>query len=204
MKLFTETCCDSLERALLARERGTGRIELCENLGVGGTTPGAGLIKTVIDAVSPLPVNVLIRPRGGDFVFTGQELDSMLEDISFCKRAGAHGVVLGALDRKADVDMPAMVRLLEAARPLSVTFHRAFDECRDPLVAFEQICSLGFDRLLTSGHARNAWEGRDLIASLVEKSRGRITVMPGCGVTPENIEALARWTRASEFHGTRL
>ena len=202
--MFTETCCSTLKQAVEARDRGTGRLELCEDLSVGGVTPRRELILSVLEAVSPLPVNVLVRPRGGDFVFTPEETQRMVEDIAFCRTAGVSGVVIGALDKDGNVDMATMRALIQEARPMSVTFHRAFDVCADPRAAFEDICRLGCERLLTSGHGPDAWGGRELIAELVRKAAGRIIVMPGCGVTPENIEALAECTRASEFHGTRL
>jgi len=194
----------TLDKAVLSRKKGTGRLELCANLDVGGLTPPIDLVFQVVDAVSPLPVNVLVRPRGGDFVYNPHEVDLMLRTIDSCKAAGASGIVIGALTGRADVDMDLMRELILRARPLSVTFHRAFDETRDPLRSFEDIIALGCDRLLTSGHAANAWEGRELIAELVRRSQGRIVVMPGCGVRPDNISALAAFTGAGEFHGTAL
>lgn len=202
--MLIESCCTSLEAALSARARGAGRIELCEDLSVGGVTPSEDLASSVISALAPLPVNVLVRPRGGDFVFDADEVQQMLDSIDMCKRLGAAGVVIGALTPEGDVDMDVMRRLISRARPLSVTFHRAFDVCRDPLDAFGSVFELGCDRLLTSGHESSAFLGRALIAELVRRAAGRIIIMPGCGVRPDNIDVIAADTSAVEFHGTAL
>lgn len=202
--MLLESCCTTLEAALSARDRGAGRIELCEDLSVGGVTPSESLASAVIGAMYPVPVNVLVRPRGGDFVFDAEEVARMLDSIDMCKRLGAAGVVIGALTTEGDVDMEVMRCLIARARPLSVTFHRAFDVCRDPYGAFGDILALGCDRLLTSGHESSASLGCPLIAELVRRSAGRIIIMPGCGVRPDNIAEIASYTRAVEFHGTAL
>ena len=202
-RYFIENCCTSVEAVRQAIANGAGRIELCENLPVGGVTPSGGLIAEVM-SISTIPVNVLVRPRGGDFVFSEAEVEATLESIRFCKEAGVNGVVIGALTGSGDVDMAVMRRLVEEARPLSVTFHRAFDVCRDPVSALEDVISLGCDRLLTSGHETSAYEGRHFIKTLVEQAAGRILVMPGCGVRSSNLQEIASITRASEFHGTDL
>ena len=208
MSILLEACCTSAEQAARALEKGASRIELCECMEVGGVTPSEDNISATV--ALGLPVNVLVRPRGGNFVFSEEEERRMLEDIRMCRRCGASGVVIGALDPNGDIDMAMMERLVAEARGgkgerrLSVTFHRAFDECRDPYSAFEQIVSLGCDRLLTSGQKPTACEGRELIAGLVRKAAGRITVMPGAGITPDNLAAIAESTGAVEFHGTRI
>lgn len=202
--MLIESCCTSLEAAQSARARGAGRIELCEDLSVGGVTPSESLASAVIGALAPLPVNVLVRPRGGDFVFSADEVQQMLDGIDMCKRLGAAGVVIGALTPEGDVDMDVMRTLIDRARPLSVTFHRAFDVCRDPLSAFADVLALGCDRLLTSGHESSAYVGRPLIAELVRLAAGRIIIMPGCGVRPDNIDEIEADTNAVEFHGTAL
>jgi len=180
---------------------GAGRIELCERLDVGGVTPSESLLASVL-ASCPLPVNVLVRPRGGGFVFTPEEEAAMIKDIGMCKRLKAGGAVIGALRPDGSVDAGMMKRLIAAARPLSVTFHRAFDCCADPYKAIDDIIGLGCDRLLTSGLEESAYDGRALVAGLVSRAAGRLIVMPGGGVRPSNIAEIERVTRAVEFHGS--
>ena len=201
MEYFLESCCTDVEQIRRAQEAGARRIELCEKLAVGGVTPSAELLKAAI-SVAKVPVNVLVRPRRGDFVFSAAEADTMLRDIELCREAGAAAVVIGALDSRGEVDMPLMRRLCDAASGMSVTFHRAFDVCADPLAAFEDVLALGCDRLLTSGHESDAFKGRFFIAELVERAAGRIIVMPGCGVRRSNIARIAADTGAVEFHAS--
>lgn len=201
MEYFLESCCTDVEQIRRAQEAGARRIELCEKLAVGGVTPSAELLKAAI-SVAKVPVNVLVRPRGGDFVFSAAEADTMLRDIELCREAGAAAVVIGALDSRGDVDMPLMRRLCDAASGMSVTFHRAFDVCANPLATFEDVLALGCDRLLTSGHESDAFKGRFFIAELVERAAGRIIVMPGCGVRRSNIARIAADTGAVEFHAS--
>lgn len=197
MKKFLECCCTSVGQLDYAQKHGAQRIELCENLEVGGVTPSQELLAKAMQ-VSDIPVNVLVRPRGGGFCFNEDEVLRMLDDIDACAEAGAAGVVIGALDRDGNVDMLTMRRLIGKAREkgLSVTFHRAFDVCADPLEAFERIVELGCDRLLTSGHEADAYQGRELIAELAR--RKQIIVMAGCGVRPSNIDAIY----ADEWHAS--
>lgn len=208
MARLLEACCVNAAQAKDALDGGAGRIELCEDIAVGGVTPAERNIAGTV-AVG-LPVNVLVRPRGGDFVFTAEEEAGMLADIDTCRRLGATGVVIGALTEDGEIDMPMMERLVARARGngserrLSVTFHRAFDECADPLAALEQIIGLGCDRLLTSGQRPSAYEGMELIAELVKRAAGRIIVMPGAGITPANLDEIENKTGAVEFHGTRI
>ena len=211
-----ETCCTTFDEALSAQTRGANRIELCTDLAVGGLTPSRDLIREVVEALS-IPVNVLIRPSvmpgpdrasgfpARDFVYDEDDLQQMTADIVFCKSIGAAGIVVGALTPEGTIDRAAMQRLIAAARPLPVTFHRAFDVCTaDPFIALDQIIALGCARLLTSGQAPTAWEGRCLISLLVRRAGRRLIVMPGRGVTPANLAALAAATHAAEYHGTAL
>lgn len=184
----------------MACARGAGRIELCEDLAVGGVSPSRELLREVL-SVSVVPVNVLVRPRGGDFHFSGEEIELIVRQIEMCRELGANGVVIGALTQTGDVDMAVMRRLIAMARPLKVTFHRAFDVCRDPDMAFWQIQNLGCDRLLTSGHESDAFAGRFYIAGLVARA-GDLVVMPGCGVRASNIDEIRRVTGAREFHAS--
>ena len=197
---FIECCCTSVYEVLQAQAGGASRIELCADLPIGGVTPPAQLLREVLDSCT-LPVNVLVRPRGGDFCYSEAEVDQMLQSIADCKRLGANGVVIGALTTQGDVDVPLMRRLIAAARPLSVTFHRAFDECRDPMGAFRDIVGLGCDRLLSSGHEPSAYQGRALLRRLIETA-SPIVVMPGAGINPSNIKELDHATGATEFHGS--
>ena len=264
MKPFCEVCCPSLQAVARAVAAGADRIELCERLEVGGVTPSEALIRNALAVAGKVPVNVLIRPREGDFVYSEEETAQMLESIALCKSIQADGaaagrgtnqrvsgVVIGALRPDGSVDMSLMRQLVAAARPaaarlaaarlvasrhasarhasarpaaarpaaacaaadpagpdalrpLGITFHRAFDECRDPFAALEDIIRLGIDRILTSGHCANAWEGRFILKELVERAAGRIVIMPGCGITPANLPEIAAITAATEFHGSRI
>ena len=186
-RYFREACCPSAEAAGIAAKNGASRVELCESLEIGGVTPSQKMMEQVLKENPGLCVNVLVRPRGGDFIFSEDEIQTMLKDIRLCKSLGVNGVVIGALRPDGGVDMACMRRLIEEARPLSITFHRAFDECSDVRDCLEDVIALGCDRLLTSGHEKNALEGRFTIADLVKQAAGRIIIMAGCGVRPSNI-----------------
>ncbi|MCQ2179476.1 MAG: copper homeostasis protein CutC [Bacteroidales bacterium] len=208
MARLLESCCTSAAEARTALEGGAGRIELCEEIAIGGVTPSeANIAETV---ALGLPVNVLVRPRGGNFVFNEEEERQMLSAIDACRRLGAAGVVIGALKKDGSIDLPMMGRLVSRARGngserrLSVTFHRAFDECAEPFAALDQIIALGCDRLLTSGQKPSAYEGMGLIAELVKRAASRIIVMPGARITPANLDIIENETGAVEFHGTRI
>jgi copper homeostasis protein len=194
-----ENCANSAESAQFAQQGGAYRVELCAGMPEGGTTPSYGTILAARRALA-IRLNVIIRPRGGDFLYSPLEQEIMCSDIAQARALGADGVVLGCLTPDGDVDKPLMSRFLAAADGMEVTFHRAFDLCRDPHAALEDLISLGCTRLLTSGCAPTALAGAATIKSLVEQSRGRIIVMPGCGITPANIAEIAQRTGASEFH----
>lgn len=197
-----EICCGSVEDVRAAHFGGAVRVELCSALDLGGVTPSAGLIVGAIREKGPMKVNVLIRPRQGDFVYSPDEVSVMEADIAAARVAGADGVVIGALSSDGNLDIPALRRLLKAAEGMDVTFHRAFDECVDPSGALEQLIELGIPRLLTSGCAPSALEGLPLIASLVEQAAGRISIMPGAGINPRNIKEIEARSGAWEFHST--
>lgn len=194
-----EICANSVLSALTAQESGADRVELCQNLDVGGTTPSLGQVWVARAGLS-IGLHVLIRPRGGDFLYTEIEFLEMKSDIMFCKEAKCDGVVIGMLLADGTVDTVRMAELIELARPMHVTFHRAFDRCRDPFEALEDIIDLGCDRLLTSGMKNTAEEGAGTIARLVEQAGGRIDVMPGAGINEQNILQIAASTGASSFH----
>jgi copper homeostasis protein len=183
-----------------AEAGGAARVELCAAIPEGGTTPSFGEIRTVQELTPTMDINVIIRPRGGDFLYTSAEVQSMLYDIQMMKDLEVHGVVFGCLTKEGDVDVELLSLLMKVARPLSVTFHRAFDVCRDPFIALEQIIACGCDRILTSGQAPTAVEGIPLIRDLVQRAADRIIIMPGCGVRENNIAQIEAETGANEFH----
>lgn len=200
MKRIIEICANSAQSCVEAEMGGASRVELCAGIPEGGTTPSYGEIKTAQALTSTIDINVIIRPRGGDFLYTEAEVEAMLLDIELCKQLGVHGVVFGCLTCEGDIDVPLMRRLIEAAKPLSVTCHRAFDVCRDPFAALEQLIELGCDRILTSGQQSTAEKGIPLLKQLVEKAGERIIIMPGCGVREGNIARIEAETGAREFH----
>jgi copper homeostasis protein len=198
-RILVEVCLDSVESAIAAREGGADRIELCADLASGGITPSVGTIHEV-RAVCALPLHVLIRPRPGDFVYSPSEIRVIERDIDTAKRAGADGIVIGILTREGDVDRERMLALIARARPLHVTFNRAFDVARDPLAALEDVIGVGADALLTSGQAPSAEEGQKLIAELVRRSAGRIAIMAGAGLTPANATRIVEATGIQALH----
>jgi copper homeostasis protein len=197
--VLIEACVDSPQSALAAEQGGAGRVELCADLFAGGCTPSAGSI-LLARRLLAIPVNVIIRPRGGDFCYSEAEYEQMRLDIEFCKQAGVAGVVIGVLTPEGVVDVPRTARLIALARPLSVTFHRAFDVTEDPWAALETLIALGVDRILTSGQEPSVLEGLDLICELVKAAGDRVIIMPGGGVTVRNIRKIAAATAAHEIH----
>ena len=195
-----EVCLQSVDGVFAARDGGADRVELCAALVEGGITPSYASIAHSLEA--GIDVRVMIRPRGGDFHYTPRELDTMERDIAVCRELGVNGIVFGVLDPDGRLARTQVQRLLKAAGPLPVTFHRAFDVCRDPLTMLEELCDLGVERILTSGQRATAPEGSDLIAELVERAGDRIVILPGCGVTPDNVRELIERTGAKEFHAT--
>ena len=196
-----EVAANSVASALAAEAGGAARAELCSALDVGGLTPSHAAIALAMERLR-IPLHVLIRPRAGDFVFDDLECEVMRRDIETCKALGCAGVVIGVLDADGDVDVPRFRTLMQAARGMSVTFHRAFDFTRDPERALEAIIALGCNRVLTSGQAPDALAGAPLIRTLIEQARGRITIMPGGGIDAHNIAAIAQATGAREFHAS--
>lgn len=194
-----EICATNLQSALAAQEAGAHRIELCAALETGGLTPSRGLIQAVVDALE-IPVHVLIRPREGDFCYSEPELEIMLHDIRICKEIGTAGVVVGVLLENGELDLPKMQAMKTTAQSMDITCHRAFDFMPDPLEALEQLIDSGFGRVLTSGQAASAMEGRVLLRELVAQAQARIAVMPGGGISPVNIRALSEFTGATHFH----
>ena len=197
---FIEVCANSVESALNAQSAGADRVELCAGMPEGGTTPSYGQIALARESLTSTRLHVIIRPRGGDFLYSDIEVKTMLKDIRMAKELGVDGVVVGCLTPDGDVDLKLMDKLLHEADGLSVTFHRAFDMCRDPHQALQDLITLGCNRILTSGQQPTALEGVSLIKQLAEEADGRIILMPGCGITPSNIQTIAHETGAYEFH----
>ena len=194
-----ECCCTDAAEAIEAQAGGAGRVELCEDLPCGGVTPSRSNIEATLRAVN-IPVNVLIRARGGDFVYDEAEIREMVESVRMCRELGVNGVVVGALRKDGSIDTEAVIRMITEAEGLHVTFHRAFDECADPFKALEDIIALGCDRLLTAGHATNVNDGEETLKELNIKANGRIIILAGSGVRPANIARLEAETGVSEFH----
>lgn len=199
--MLLEVCATSLQSAINAQTGGAGRIELCDNLYEGGTTPGPGTILLAREKLT-IKVNVLIRPRGSDFLYSETEMEIIRKDVEFCKSAGCDGVVVGFLHPDGTVDIARTAEIVELARPMSVTFHRAFDMTRDPYEALGDLLKTGVDRLLTAGQQNKAPLGAALIGDLISKAGNRLIIMPGSGVNEENIKNLHQQTGATEFHLT--
>ncbi|KXK03371.1 MAG: copper homeostasis protein CutC [Acidobacteria bacterium OLB17] len=200
-KIVLEVCVDSVESAMAAEKGGADRVELCDNLVEGGTTPSSGAIALAREKLS-LGLHVIIRPRGGDFLYSGVEFEVMKRDIGVAKQNGADGVVIGILSPDGTIDRARTSELTRLARPMSVTFHRAFDMTRDPFEALETLIEIGVDRILTSGQEATAERGAKLIGELVERASGRITIM-ACGEIREaNVRSIIRKTGVREIHAT--
>lgn len=199
-KRIIEICANSAQSCKEAQEGGAKRVELCAGIPEGGTTPSYGEIRMAQSLAPLIDINIIIRPRGGDFLYTYAEVLAMMHDIDICKQLGVHGVVFGCLTKEGDIDVHLMKKLIDVAKPLSVTCHRAFDVCRDPFIALEQLIELGCDRILTSGQQPDAVKGIPLLAELVKRAGDRIIIMPGCGVRENNIAQIEAETGAKEFH----
>ncbi len=194
-----EICCFNLPSALLAQRAGADRIELCSGPEEGGVTPSVGMIRTAREKLH-IALYPIIRPREGDFLYSEEEFRIMLMDVDYCKQLGCNGVVIGMLLPDGSVDTAHCARLVEAAYPLGVTFHRAFDRAANPFEALEDIIAIGCERILTSGQRPTAMEGSVLLDQLVRLAADRLVIMPGSGVRHDNIVALAQKTGAVEFH----
>ena len=198
-QVLVEVCVDSVESAVAAEGGGAGRVELCSNLLEGGVTPSAGLIAAVRDKIS-IGLHVMIRPRAGDFCYSEEEIEIMRRDIVAAKDLGTDGVVLGVLNSEGLVDTPLTRELTELARPLKVTFHRAFDMSANLPLALEDVCAIGVDYLLTSGGEPTCLQGAEMIAQLVKAARGRVSVMAGAGIGHEEAAGIIEATGVREIH----
>jgi copper homeostasis protein len=203
VRRILEVCVESVDGAVAAQEGEADRVELCANLLEGGTTPSSG---TILEARRRLQIGlqIMIRPRGGDFCYSSTEFEVMKRDIEMARKAGADGIVIGILNPDGSVDQARTRELTDLARPLGVTFHRAFDMSRDPHEALETLITIGVDRILTSGQESSALEGLDLISDLVREAGERIIIMPGGGITERNLSRIAVTSRAKELHVAAL
>jgi copper homeostasis protein len=199
MEIKVEISLSGVESAIAAQEGGADRIELCENLLEGGTTPSLGTIK-VVQKNLDIDVNVIIRPRGGDCCYSEAEFEVMKRDIETVGEAGADGVVLGILHPNGTVDTMRTRVLVDLARPMSVTFHRAFDITRDPMEALDTLIELGIDRVLSSGHEASALEGLELLTALNRHAADRIVIMAGSGITAHNAKIIVERSGVTEIH----
>jgi copper homeostasis protein len=201
MKAVLEIAVFNIESALLAASSGADRLELCENPYDGGTTPSYGFLKNVVECIS-IPVFPIIRPRGGDFIYSNAEYKQICYDIELCKDLGFKGVVSGILLADGTVDHKKTKQLVALSGSMQFTFHRAFDRAINPLQALETIIDTGAKRILTSGQVPYAFDGKELIQQLVQQSGSRIIIMPGSGVRSNNIKALQAFTGAQELHSS--
>jgi copper homeostasis protein len=201
--MILEACVENLSEALIAQERGADRVELCENLAVGGTTPSYGTIVTCKKHLS-IPVIVMIRPRGGDFVYSSPEVDSMLEDIRICQKAGADGIATGVLTSSGDIDLHILRRLVGEAGSMQVTFHKAIDETRNIETEILKLKDSGIQRVLTSGGEPTALDGSRMLNKLIHLTAGSLVILTAGKVTSENLDMLSRLIPSTEFHGRKI
>jgi len=200
-KPILEVCAGSLASALAAQEGGAFRVELCDNLYEGGTTPSIGTIELARLKLS-VKLHVIIRPRGGDFLYSDLEYEIIRHDVERCRNSRVDGIVIGFLAADGRVDIDRTREIVDLARPMAVTFHRAFDMSVDPFEALEDLKMTGVDRILTSGQRNFAPDGADLIARLIRQSAGEIVIMPGGGLNEHNINEFSRQVQATEYHAT--
>jgi copper homeostasis protein len=200
-KYIIEIATSDFATTKSAVDGGADRIELCANLAEGGTTASLGTIKRCREAFNVL-LYPIIRPRGGDFLYNKDEYEIMLQDVKLCKHLGCDGIVIGLLNMDGSIDVARTSELIETAYPMGVTFHRAFDRCKDPFEALEELIDIGCERILTSGQRPSVVDGVDLIAELNKKADDRIIIMPGSGVRKENIKMLVEKTGCVEFHSS--
>lgn len=198
--MIKEACVESLIDALEAEKRGADRIELCDNLSQGGTTPSYGTIKVALSTLK-IPVFPIIRPRGGDFYYTPDEIEVIKEDIKVCKSLGVKGVVLGILTADKKIDFKTLAEFMELAKPMEVTFHKAIDELEDPTLVIDELINIGVKRILSSGTKPTALEGKDILNKMIEKAGDRLTIVVAGKVTKEILPEVSSLIPAKEYHG---
>lgn len=199
MRKVIEVCLDSVESIMAAEKGGADRVELCSDLFEGGLSPSIGMVR-VAKRLTHIPINAMVRPRGGDFCYSDVEFEVMCAEVEAFKAEGVNAIVFGILTPDGDVDMDRSRRIVELARPLAVTFHRAFDMTRDLSKSLEDLVSLGIERVLTSGGEASVAEGADTLKALIEQAGDRIVVMPGCGIKERNFRKLDSIIGAREYH----
>lgn len=203
MGILLEACVGCYKEAKKAELQGADRIELCDNIGEGGTTPSYGTIYLATQNIN-IPIAVIIRPRGGDFVYSNDEFEIMKKDIVICKELGVETVVFGILNKENKIDIERTKELIDLASGLKVTFHMAFDEIDDKFEALNQLISMNVDRVLTKGCKTCALDGKNTLKNLVEKSDNRITILVGGGVTYKNYKELSNYIGCNEMHGSKI
>lgn len=203
MKILKEVCVENLTEALEAEKRGADRIELCDNLSFGGTTQSYGTIKKALEKLK-IPVFTIIRPRGGDFFYTEDEIEIMKEDVKMCKSLGAEGVVLGMLTKDKKIDFSLVKEFVSLAYPMEVTFHKAIDELENPVEAVEGLINAGVKRILSSGTKETALEGAEILNKMIEKADGRIIIVAAGKITAENFQEVSKKISVFEYHGKKI
>ncbi|MDU1910613.1 copper homeostasis protein CutC [Fusobacterium sp.] len=201
--MIKEVCVESFSEALAAEKRGADRIELCDNLYLGGTTPSYGTIKMAIEKLT-IPAFPIIRPRGGDFYYSKEEIEIMKEDIKICKSLEAKGVVLGVLTSDNKVDFETLKELVDLASPMEVTFHKAVDELENPVEIIDRFVEIGVKRILSSGTKETALEGKNILNAMIKKADSRITILIAGKVTSDNFKEVAAAIPSSEYHGKKI
>lgn len=201
--MIREKCIGSFLEALEAQELGAERVELCDNLSEGGTTPSYGTIKMVVEKLN-IPTFVIIRPRGGDFYYTPEEIEIMKEDIKICKELGVKGVVIGALNRDNTINYDAIKDMIDLAKPMSITFHKAIDELENPVTEVKKLANLGVNRILTSGTKETALEGKNILREMIKEAGEDIIIIVAGKVTKDNLNEISNLIPAKEYHGKKI
>ena len=201
--MIREKCIGSFLEALEAQELGAERVELCDNLTEGGTTPSYGTIKMVVEKLN-IPAFVIIRPRGGDFYYTPEEIEIMKEDIKICKELGVKGVVIGALNRDNTINYDAIKDMIDLAKPMSITFHKAIDELENPVTEVKKLAKLGVNRILTSGTKETALEGENILREMIKEAGEDIIIIVAGKVTKDNLNEISNLIPAKEYHGKKI
>lgn len=201
--MIREKCIGSFLEALEAQELGAERVELCDNLTEGGTTPSYGTIKMVVEKLN-IPAFVIIRPRGGDFYYTPEEIEIMKEDIKICKELGVKGVVIGALNRDNTINYDAIKDMIDLAKPMSITFHKAIDELENPVTEVKKLANLGVNRILTSGTKETALEGQNILREMIKEAGEDIIIIVAGKVTKDNLNEISNLIPAKEYHGKKI
>lgn len=201
--MIKEACVESFSEAVLAEKRGADRIELCDNLSEGGTTPSYGTIKTTLEKIK-IPVFVMIRPRGENFCYNRNEIEIMKQDIEMCKSLGVKGIVLGVLNKNSEVDYPLLKELVCLASPMEVTFHKAIDELENPLSEIKKLADSGVKRILSSGTKAKAIDGKEVLKKMIEEAGEDITIIVAGGITSKNLEEISKEIVSTEYHGKKI